>query len=248
MRQKANATVSPDRESKCLFGVLYENNFVLSDDGRHVIGPDASDTRRILVEDLSTGASFGFGENQGDIHTLFFDQDSRTLLAGDADGHLVEYDLDLQKMEGRTTKRHGDLGIRVIYSSFGSMGLVFFGGSEYKVRVYDLARKKMLPGSIYTAIESIHSLQVCVVDKSRVYLVAGGINPKYSSTRSDLYDLSGQVFTPTELTEQNRHLSQNVSEQVKTCDLQIKKLQKQLSMAISIIQGSKFFKKFKRYW
>ena len=238
MRQKANATVSPDRESKSQFGVILENNFVLSDDGRHVIGPDASDMRRILVEDLSTGASFRFGENLGRISTLFFDQDSRTLLAGDFDGHLVEYDLDLQKMEGRTTKKHGDLEMGSIYSSFGSMGLVFFGG-QYNVRVYDLASKKMLPGSIETAIHYIYSLRVCVVDKSRVYLVAGGINPKYSSTRSDLYDLSGQVFTPTELTEQNRHLSQNVSEQVKTRDLQIKKLQKQLSKANTKIQGTK---------
>ena len=191
MRQKANATVSPDKESKCQFGVLYENSFVLSDDGRHVIGPDASDARRILVEDLSTGASFGFGENQNTIYTLFFDQDSRTLLAGDDDGHLVEYDLDLQKGQGRTTKKHGDLGIGFIYSSFGSVGLVFFGGSENNVRVYDLARKKMLPGSIETAIKYIYSLQVCVVDKSRVYLAVVGSNTNYSSTKSDLYDVTG---------------------------------------------------------
>ena len=191
MRQKENATVSPDRESKCHFGFLYENSFVLSDDGRHVIGPDASDRRRILMEDLSTGASFRFGENQRNIFTLFFDQDSRTLLAGDWKGHLVEYDLDLQKGQGRTTKKHGDLGIGWIYSSFGSMGLVFFGGSENNVRVYDLARKKMLPGSIETAIRYILSLQVCVVDKSRVYLAVVGSNTNYSSTKSDLYDVTG---------------------------------------------------------
>ena len=191
MRQKANATVPPDRESKCQFGVSYENNFVLSDDGKYVIGPDASDVRRILVEDLSTGASFGIGENQSDIETLFFDQDPRTLLSGDRSGHLVEYDLDLQKMDGRTTKKHGDLRIGWIDSSFGSMGLVFFGGSHYNVQVYDLARKKMLPGSIETAIQFIRSLQVCVVDKSRVFLAVVGCDTKYSSTQSDLYDVSG---------------------------------------------------------
>ena len=239
MQQKRNTSVSSDRKSKNYFGVTYESNFVLSDDGHYLIAPDAGDLRRILVEDLRNGSSFCFGESRDAITTLFFGTDSRTLLAGDAEGHLVEYDLDLQKGEGRTTKHHGHLRIGLIFSSSASAGLVFFGGNKYKVRAFDLSSKQMLPGEIETAIHYIYSLRVCVVDKSRVYLVAGGINPKYSSTRSDLYDLSGQVFTPTELTEQNRHLSQNVSEQVKTRDLQIKKLQKQLSKANTKIQGTK---------
>ena len=137
MRQNSNTTVSLDRESKCLFGVEYQNNFILSDDGRYVIGPDAGDGRRILVEDLSTGSWFGFGENEHAIQTLCFDQDSRTLLAGDYDGHLVEYDLDLQKGNVWGTKKHGDLGIGMISSSLSSMGHVFIGGDLNSVRVYD---------------------------------------------------------------------------------------------------------------
>ena len=174
MQQKlTNPTLSPDRESKNHFGVEFPNNFVLSHDGHHVIAPDATDTSRILVEDLRNGLSVRFGENKSVIHTVFFDQDSRTLLVGDEAGHLLEYDLDLQKKkkkEARTStstiKDHKHLGIDVIQSCWGSTGFVFFGGSEYKVRVYDLSTRKMLPGEIDTAIGNIYSLRVCVVEES----------------------------------------------------------------------------------
>ena len=186
-----NATVSPDRESKCQFAALHENCFLLSDDGHHLIAPDAGDARQILVEDLRTGSWFRLGENPGAVYTLFFDRDSRTLLAGDYEGHLVEYQLDLQKGNGWAVKKHGNLGIGRIYSSSGVRGFVFFGGTDYKVRVFDLSTKEVLSGRIKTAIKNIRSLRICVVDQSRVYLATLGYNPKYSRTRSDLYDLGG---------------------------------------------------------
>ena len=231
MQQKANATVPPDRESKCLFGSSYENSFILSDNSHYVIAPDASDLRRILVEDLSTGASFGFGENQGNIKTLFFDQDSRTLLAGHQSDHLVEYGLDLQKTEGYTIK-HVDVGIGLILSYSSSMGLVFFGGSRNNARVYDLARKKMLPGDIESAIQPILSLQVCVVGKSRVYLAVVGEGTIYSSTKSDLYDLGGllgEVSILGEVVNDDHRLSCTDTDQVKTQTLHIEKLQRRVS-------------------
>ena len=192
MQQKGqSATVSPDRESKCQFAALHENCFLLSDDGHHLIAPDAKDARQILVENLTTGSWFRLKENPGAIYTLFFDRDSRTLLAGDYEGHLVEYQLDLQKGNGWAVKKHGNLGIGRIYSSSGVRGFVFFGGTDYKVRVFDLSTKEVLPGRIKTATKNIRSLKVCQVNESQVSLAVVGDNPKYSPTRSDLYDLGG---------------------------------------------------------
>ena len=192
MQQKGpNATISPDRKSKCQFAALHENCFFLSDDGHHLIAPDAGDARQILVEDLRTGSWFRLGENPGAVYTLFFDRDSRTLLAGDYEGHLVEYQLDLQKGNGWAVKKHGNLGIGRIYSSAGERGSVFFGGTDHKVRVFDLSTKEVLRGNIETAPKNIRSLQVCKVDQSRVYLATVGDNPKYCSERSDLHDLGG---------------------------------------------------------
>lgn len=63
MSQKTQTNVAALSTSKSQFGVLYENQFVLSEDGRHLIGVDASDLTRILVEDLTTGSSFCFGKH-----------------------------------------------------------------------------------------------------------------------------------------------------------------------------------------
>lgn len=233
-------SVPPDRESAGSFGVHFESSFVLSDDGRYVVAPDARDARRLLVEDLSTGASFEFGENEDVVLTLFFEKDSGTLLAGDQAGYLVEYCLDLRNAQGRVIKKHGNLGISGIRSSFGSMGLVFLGGLQ-DVRVYDLSSKQMLPGGIETAFVYITSLQVCVVEESRVCLAMAGVNARYSSARSDLYDLSGlleKVFPATRLTEQDRPLSKSDAEQIRAKDLQIAQLQGQLSGATQRIRGS----------
>ena len=232
MRQASNTTVSPDRETKSLFGVQYETSFAFSDDGRHVIAPDASDGSRILVEDLSSGSGFGFGGNQRSILTVFFVEDTRTLLVGDADGYLTEYDLDLHKGEGRLAKRHGDLGVGQVWASSGGTAFVFFGGQFGKVIVYDLAVRKVLPGVIDTAIGSIFSLQVRVVDESRVYIAVAGENNKYSSTESDLYELSGllgEVSLPDEVVNENLRVSCTDTDQVKTQGLRIKKLALQVS-------------------
>ena len=232
MRQASNKTVSPDRETKSLFGVQYETSFVLSDDGRHVIAPDASDGSRILVEDLSSGSCFGFGGNERAILTVFLDEDTQTLLAGDAEGHLIEYDLDLHKGEGRLAKRYGDLGVGQVWASSGGTALVFFGGETGKVIVYDSAIRKVLPGVIDTAIGSIFSLQVCVVDESRVYIAVAGENYKYSSAESDLYELSdllGEVSLPGEVVNENLRVSCTDIDRVKTQGLRIKKLALQVS-------------------
>ena len=209
IQKQSYGPVYADRESKSHFGVEFENNFLLSDDGHYLIAPDASDGRRILVEDLRKGSWFRFGENKKVILTLFFDEDSRTLLAGDRNGHLVEYELDLENNKGRTTKKHGDLKIGWIRSSSGAMGLVLLGGSRNNARVYDLSSKKVLSGDIETAIGYIFSLQVCVVDKSRLYMAVVGYNSNYSSTESDLYDLEGllgKVSVPGSVRNNAEHL------------------------------------------
>lgn len=221
MRQATNTTVSPKRQSKSQFGVQFQNSFALSDDGDYVIGLDASDLRQILVEDLTTGSCFCFGENQNVITTLFFDNDSKTLLVGDHKGHFIEYNLDLQKGEGRTIKKHGDSGTGVIWSCSGVMGFVFIGGNNYKVRVYDLLSKQMLSGHIETAIEWIRSLQVCVVENTRIYLAEMGGYTNYSSIRSDLYDLSGLLGNDRELLLTQKKLTETFEEKVALLQTQL---------------------------
>ena len=240
MGQEKNATVSRDRETQGKFGVMYENSLVLSGDGEHLIAPEGRDMSRILVENLTSGASFQFGENEYPIQTLFFDEDSGTLLAGDWKGCLVEYHLDLLKGEGRTVKKHGHLGIGSICSSSVDRGLVFFGGHKSKARVYSASAKEVLPGDFDTAIEYAYSLQVCVVDESRVWLAVVGLKADYSGVKSDLYDLGGllgMMTLPGALGDNLESLSSTDVEQLKIKDLRIEELRKQLSESHAKTQG-----------
>lgn len=191
MQHKSKSWVSAERESQGRFGVGFENNFVLSEDGHLLVAPDAMDARRLLVEDLRRASGFGFGENGDAVLTLFLDPPSRTLLAGDFEGRLVEYRLDLRRGRARTAQRHGDLGIGRVSSACGSRGLVFLGGQSSRVRVFDLGWKRMLAGRLETAVQDILSLRVCEVRRSGVCLAVLGGRVRYSRVRSDLFDLGG---------------------------------------------------------
>ena len=210
MQQISSQVVSPFYTSSSQFGVCFENNFVFTDDGRHLIGVDGTNYNCVRVEDITTGSSFSFGYHNDFIFTLIFDQDSGTLLAGEWDKYLIQYDLDLVNKKFREVRDFGDLGIGYVYSSFRFMQYVFFGGSNYKLKVFDLSSKEMLPGHIKTGVRDIYSLQVCAIDKSRIFLAVLGLNYKYSSNKSDLYDLSDlmkSVTIPKELTNPLKYVS-----------------------------------------
>ena len=189
MQQTSNKKVSPFYSSITRFGVELENNFVFSTDAKHLIGVDGTDSTRIIVEDISTGSSFSFGRHSHVVSTLVFDDDSSTLLAGDCDGIMIQYNLDLAKKKCVQVKSFGDLEIGWVLSSFRLKGFVFFGGYRNRIRALDLSSNTMLPGHVETAVAWVHSLQVCVVNASRVYLAMVGFNTEYSSSKSDLYDI-----------------------------------------------------------
>ena len=193
MEQSNFSTVSPVHVSSCRFGVQYENQFVFSDDGKHVIGVDASVSTRLLVEDLTTGSSFQFGKHSHIVSTIIFDEESNTLLAGDWDGHVIQYTVDLVKKKISQIKDHGNLRIGFLISSFRIMNYVFVTGNEYKFRAIDLSLSEVIQDHIETAIKWVRSLQVCIIGKSKIYLAAVGGDPDYTSKKSDLFDLSGMV-------------------------------------------------------
>lgn len=152
---------------------------------------------------------------------------------------MIQYHLDLENQKFSKTKDYGDLKIGRIYSSFEYLGLVFFGGRDSRLRVLDLSKKKLIQGHLSTAIEYILSLQVCVVGKSRVYLVVVGKEPDYSSSKSDLYDL--QLLTKNRSLsafEDPRSSAFNLLEQVSNQKIEIENLKKRLSQTNQKVEGT----------
>lgn len=207
MQQKNGNTVYSKFKSSNQFGVDNENNFLVLNRNNHVIGVDSGDLTRLILEDVSTGESVKFGAHTDVIYALAYHDDSNTLLVADKNSHVIEYRISLQDKSCTTVKEYGNIGIGSIYSSFIFLNFVFFAGTKKKVRVFDLTCKKLLPGHIETAIGLIYSLQVCLVEKSRIYLAVSGAFPKYTPTKTDLFDLGGllqNVHIPSQLFDDDK--------------------------------------------
>ncbi|MEL6805731.1 MAG: hypothetical protein AAFO91_18320, partial [Bacteroidota bacterium] len=60
-------------------------------DGKTLIGPDSSGTAKLVAEDLSTNKSRLIKTLGNFIRTVLYDPETRSLFAGDHDGHLLQF-------------------------------------------------------------------------------------------------------------------------------------------------------------
>ena len=193
MEHYQETPVEPIKSSTSEFGVENQNHFVVLDDSKHIIGLDADDLTKMILEDVDKGSKveFGLSTSTHDLITsLLYDEDAGSLYIGNGDGHLRKYKLDIANQICKEVKDFGKLGIRAITSSHRFLHFVFFGGSDGKIRVLDLLRGKLLRECFMTSIKSIISLQVSVESAQKIYLAVSGNKPNYSNDKTDLFDLS----------------------------------------------------------
>ena len=232
MQSAPNTKVPPSHTSSSQFGIADQYQFVMLDDGRHFIGVDGTDSTSLLVEDTTTGSSFKFGSRSKSINTITFDKDSSTLLVSHEDQHVTQYNLDIPKKQLIKVKEYPNLGIGRITCCFRFLHLAFFGGDESEVIVLDLSRKEVLKEKIKTATTCIFSIEVCLVDKSRIILAAIGCKSNYILNKSDLLDIT-EFFKGVELP--SRLFDDAIITSVSKCGtyqtqkLEIENLKKQLT-------------------
>ena len=137
MNHNQEKGIHPINTSSCKFGVEYENQFVVLDDVKHVIGVDPSDGSKLIMENLENGKAVKFGWNSffyNYIKTLVYDEDTGSLYTGDRDGQLHKYKLDKTNKSCKRVKDYGNLKIDRIYSSHRFLHFVFFGGEDSKIK------------------------------------------------------------------------------------------------------------------
>lgn len=195
MEHGPDKIICPFSTSSSPFGVFYENNFALSDDGRYLIGVDGKNLKQLLVEDLHEGSSFRFGDHEDAVTSLIFDHKKATLLAGDLAGHVIQYKLDLVKQKSLQTKNYGNLGIGQITSSSKLMNFVFFAGTKNIIKVMDFSQRQMVWGQLSPIRNWVLSFRVCVVDKSSICLVVVGDHYLLLSKIPVVYFLGGMFET-----------------------------------------------------
>ena len=195
MNQDQETKVQPINVSASKFGVYYENNFVVLDDAKHVIGVDERDASFLIFENLKNGKGEKFGWSSSSfytyISTLVYDEDTGSLYAADNMDYLHKFKVHTGGKTCKRVKNYGDLGIGRIRSSHRIFHFVFFGGDESKIRVLYLSTGQLLPGHLETSIKEICSLQVRVKSHKQICLAVSGEEPDYSDDKTDLFDLSG---------------------------------------------------------
>ena len=240
MKQK-KSIISPYHSLSQELFVLFENSWVVSENAKYVIGVNGKNPTRILLFNMGTQSTFGIELNKGFITSLIYDENSQTLFAGDWAGHLIHYEIDWQNSSIKKLMKYKNLEIGRINSSVQFKGVLFFGGNDSKIKVFNLSDKFFFFDTILTSISLILSLEVSVVEGNKFFLSVSGSNADYSEEKSDLFDLK-------KVLESDRiHLSQypykDIVESNKTVLRQEEKIKK---MTLEIEKYKAMESKYKR--
>ena len=194
MEKNQETAVRPVNVSFNKFWIQLENQFIVLDDAEHVIGVDARDRSKLILENLKNGSTVRFAGRNSilfPIFTMVFDEESRSLYCGYQFGRLHQYEVDTLNQTCKKVRDFGNLGIGCIRSCQRFMQFVFFAGSQSKIRILDLSTGELLPGYFKTSIKWIYSLQVSVKSANEIFLAVSGGDADYSEDKTDLFDLSG---------------------------------------------------------
>ena len=166
------------------------------DDSKHIIGVDADDLSKMILENIDNGSKIKFGGNIicfSEITSLIYNEDTRSLYSADSVGDLLKYKINTAGKTCEKVRIYLNFGKDGITSSHRFMHFVFFGWSSGKITVLDLSTDELLPGHLQTSIGYISSLQVCVKNQNEIYLAVSGCKPDYSNEKTDLFDISGLI-------------------------------------------------------
>ena len=197
MEHNQNTSIEPINTSSSKFGVEYENNFIVLQDAKHVIGVDPKDGRNLIIENVETQKADKFESIEYFvcmITTLVYDEDTGSLYTADTNGNLLQYKIDTATKTCRRVKEYDTKVRGSIFSSHRFLHFVFFGDILSNIRVLDLSTGDFLPGRLETSIGSIYSIQVCVKSHDEIYLAVFGSGSYYSKDYTDLFDVSGLLL------------------------------------------------------
>ena len=197
MNHNQKTSIRPINTSSSKFGVQFENNFIVLDDAKHIIGVDGSDASKLILENVENEFTVKFGGSKSSLNyitTLVYDKETGFLYTGDNHGHLHQYKVDTVSKTYEKVKDFGHLGIGRITSSHRFLHFVFFGVYNSKIKVLNLSTGELLPGQIETSVKFIRSFQVCVKSQDKIYLTVSGSGTDYSDDKTDLFDVSSWLL------------------------------------------------------
>ena len=235
------STVKIRHQTQNRFYVEFENSFLVLPDAKTVIGVDALDKIKLMIEDITRGNPRKIETFYGLISTVLFDSLTQSLLVGDEYGNVKQY----KKVNGLFTmvKDYKDVGVGFVFSSTQVGQIAIFGGYNYSLVAIDILEKRVLPGLLNNSFKSTFSLQVCEGVGSDFYLSLGGSKPNYSSNASDFLDVTllyNRHKEINELYEKKNHaraLLEEKDEIINSLNLKIKQLESSLQKQVKQNEG-----------
>lgn len=188
MNAPADSTLKVCNKTRNEFLAYFQHGFLVLPDGKTVVGASWSDSKKVIMEDITSGKHTLVGTQEGPVKTVLFDGLTQTLLVGDQSGHVKQY-----KKEEETfslLKDFGNVGLDMVCSSAQVGRFAIFGGDKGCLVVIDFENQKLLDGHVQTAQETIFSLQLCLTNSHRLFLSVGGDNLDFSSGKSNIFDVT----------------------------------------------------------
>ena len=226
------------------FKAFYGNGFLVLPDAKTVVGADASDPKKLMMEDINQGNPTEIGRHSSWILNVSFDSLTETLLVGDRSGHVKQYKKNQKSkffglLKDPVTftllKDYGDVGVGWVLSSALVGRFAIFGGINHCLVAIDISKKRLCTGVIKSPLKWNYSFEVCHGSDSNVYLCVGGCFPKYSSDVSDFLDVTrlynGNKSHISQLPEEINQSKTNLDKKDETIDtlkLKIKQLRSEL--------------------
>ena len=137
MQHNQQTPVEPIKSSSSEFVILYQNHFVVLDDAKHIIGADADDLSKMILENVDNGSKVEFGGSIicfSEITSLVYNEDTRSLYSADSVGDLLKYKINTAGKTCEKVRIYLNFGKDGITSSHRFMHFVFLDGVRVKSR------------------------------------------------------------------------------------------------------------------
>ena len=144
-KSKDKSAVKNDYQSSSKFRSYTESNFIILPDQKTIIGIDSS-RKRIIQENIINKKFTCINEHKNYICTIWFNNFTGTLIAGDWTSSVIQYKRVSKKW--RIIKKYTNLGIGPVLSSLIIKNILILGGSINNIRVIDL-EKRTIVGKIF---------------------------------------------------------------------------------------------------
>jgi hypothetical protein len=256
MLASPGSTINHIYKSQKNYRAFCENHFCILPDGKTIIGAKAENGQNLICEDITKNDGNAFSQismHRGNIAAIFYNALSKSLFVADCKGVVIEYQENENNLSWTQTKNYGNLGIKDIISVDQIGDIMIFGGyGSYLIKAINTTNKKLLDGTVKTAICNIRSLKVCELPDNKIYLSVCGVNANYSGNQTDIYDASDLAkafdYKFKENNDKNTHFQSTISSSENEQEIKKNKSQKTNSCECnSKVMIEKFITKMENY-